>query len=462
MPDLSATPTRFRRSVRAVRREIGPMLALAGPVVLAELGWMGMGFVDTAIVGRIGPEAIGAVGIGTALFGTLAIFGMGLLLGLDTLVSQAYGARDLRSCHRSLLDGLYLSAIVAGPMLLVAAAANWSLRYWGLPPDVLRLAVPYFSILTWSLLPLLLYAAFRRYLQAMGLVGAVTFALISANVINALANWALIFGHFGLPALGTKGSAVATLISRVYMAAVLLVAILHHDRRRHLGLFHVGWEFDAAGVGRLFRLGFPAAAQVTLELGVFSAVTVLAGRVDEASLAAHQVVLNLAGLTFMVPLGVGSAGAVRVGQAIGRRDGSGARRSGWTALLLGVSFMSCAAAAFLLVPARLVHLFTSDADVVALGISLLAVAAMFQMFDGLQGVATGVLRGLGDTRTPMVTNLLGHWLLGLPVGYSLCFFARWGVVGLWVGLSAGLVVVGLTLLAVWSRRSTALVAGVQR
>jgi MATE family multidrug resistance protein len=450
------------RAYRAVRQEIRPMLALAGPVVLAEIGWMAMGFVDTAIVGRLGPEAIGAVGIGTALFGTLAIFGMGLLLGLDTLVSQAYGARDLVSCHRSLIDGLYLSAIAAPPMLLVGAAANWSLKYWGLPPGVLRLAVPYFSVLTWSLVPLLLYAAFRRYLQAMGLVAAVTFALISANLINAFANWLLIFGHLGLPALGTRGSAVATLISRIYMAAVLLLAILVHNRRGHLGLFGVSWRFHTAGIRRLFRLGLPAAAQVTLELGVFSAVTVLAGRVDEASLAAHQIVLTLAGLTFMVPLGVGSAGAVRVAHAVGRRDQMGARRSGWTALLLGVSFMSCAAAAFLLIPVPLVHLFTPNRAVVALGVSLLAVAAMFQLFDGLQGVATGVLRGLGDTRTPMVTNLLGHWLLGLPVGYSLCFFAGWGVVGLWVGLSMGLVVVGIVLLAVWTRQSRRLLAAAAR
>ena len=438
------------------------MLALAGPVVLAEIGWMAMGFVDTAIVGRLGPEAIGAVGIGTALFGTLAIFGMGLLLGLETLVSQAYGAHDLVSCHRALIDGLYLSAIAAPPMLLVGAAAHWSLTYWGLPPGVLRLAVPYFSTLTWSLVPLLLYAAFRRYLQAMGLVAAVTFALISANLINACANWLLVFGHLGLPALGTRGSAVATLISRVYLAGVLLLAILIHDRRRHLGLFAVSWRFDTTGIGRLFRLGLPAAAQVTLELGVFAAATVLAGRVDEASLAAHQIVLTLAGLTFMVPLGVGSAGAVRVGHAVGRRDQLGARRSGWTAILLGVGFRSCAAAAFLLIPVSLVHVFTSSRPVVALGVSLLAVAAMFQLFDGLQGVATGVLRGLGDTRTPMVVNLLGHWTVGLPVGYSLCFFAGWGVVGLWVGLSTGLIVVGLVLLAVWTRESRALLASTTR
>jgi MATE family multidrug resistance protein len=452
LPQMAARAG-HNRALRALRQEIRPMLAIAGPVVLAEVGWMVMGFVDTIVVGRVGPEAIGAVGIGTAVFNTLAVFGMGLVLGLETLVSQGYGAKNLPTCHRALVAGLYLVGLIASPMLVIAAIATWSLRHWGLPPDVLRLAVPYLGILTWSLLPLLLYAVFRRYLQAMGLVAAVTFALISANVVNAVANWVLVFGHFGFPALGTNGSAIATLASRIYMASVLLVAMLWHDAHRRLGLFHVSWRFNARVVRRLVSLGLPAAGQLTLELGVFSAVTALAGRVGEAALAAHQVVLTLAGLTFMVPLGVGSAGAVRVGHAVGRRDAPGVRRSGWTALLLGAGFMACAAAAFLLVPTPLIHLFTSDRAVVALGVSLLAVAAMFQLFDGLQGVSTGVLRGLGDTRTPMLTNLVGHWLLGLPIGYALCFGAGWGVVGLWVGLSIGLVAVGITLVSVWSRRS---------
>jgi multidrug resistance protein, MATE family len=430
------------------------MLALAGPVVLAELGWMAMGFVDTVIVGRIGPHAIGAVGIGTALFNTLALFGMGLVLGLETLVSHAFGARDLPGCHRALIAGLYLILFITPPILLVAGLATWSLQYWGLPPDVLALAIPYLGILTWSLLPLLFYAAFRRYLQAMGLVGAVTFALVSANIVNAVANWLLVFGHLGLPALGTPGSAVATVLSRIYMAAVLLVAILWHSSHRELGLFHVSWRPNPAVVWRLFSLGLPAAGQMTLEYGVFAAATALAGRLNEVALAAHQVALNLAGVTFMVPLGVGSAGAVRVGHAVGRRDQPGARRAGWTALLLGAGFMSCAALAFLLLPAPLVHLFTADRAVVSAGISLLAVASCFQLFDGLQGVATGVLRGLGDTRTPMMANLLGHWAIGLPVGYSLCFFGGLGVVGLWIGLSAGLVIVGTILVSVWAKRSS--------
>jgi MATE family multidrug resistance protein len=294
MPESTDPPGRHLRATRAVRREIGPMLALAGPVVLAEVGWLAMGFVDTIMVGRLGGEAIGAVGIGTSLFGTLAVFGMGLLLGLDTLVSQAFGAGDRASCDHALIAALYLSALVAPPLILLAALANWSLAYWGLPAGVLRLAVPYFHILTWSLLPLLVYAATRRYLQAMNLVAPVTFALVSANLVNAGANWVLVFGHLGMPALGTPGSAIATLVSRIYMAGVLVAAVLWQNHRQRMHLFTVSWRIDRAAIGRLLHLGLPAAAQVTLELGVFAAVTVLAGRVDETSLAAHQIVLILA------------------------------------------------------------------------------------------------------------------------------------------------------------------------
>jgi MATE family multidrug resistance protein len=200
----------------------------------------------------------------------------------------------------------------------------------------------------------------------------------------------------------------------------------------------------------------PAATQVTLELGAFAAASALAGRLDPVSLASHQIALNLASLTFMVPLGVASAGAVRVGQAVGRRDAPAAARAGRVALLVGTAFMTAAACAFVLVPQPLVGMFTSSTAVFALGRRLLLVAAMFQLFDGLQGVCTGLLRGLGDTRTPMIGNLAGHWLLGLPVGYALCFWWGWGVIGLWAGLSTGLIVIGLGLAITWRRRIRAL------
>jgi multidrug resistance protein, MATE family len=441
--------------MRPLRQEFRPMLALAGPVILAEIGWVAMGIVDTFMVGRLGPEAIGAVGIGSSLFMALAIFGMGLLLGLDTLVSHAFGAGRLDECHRWLVHGVCLSLLIAPPMMLAGAVGIAWLHLWGFPPDVLRLTVPYLKVLIWSLLPLLLYASFRRYLQAMGLVRPVTLALVSANVINAVFNWLLIFGHLGLPAMGTRGSAWATLLSRIYLAAMLAATIVYYEVTHRLDLTRVPWTIEWRRLRKLVRLGLPAASQVTLELGVFSAATALAGRLDALSLAAHQLVLNFASLTFMVPLGMGSAGAIRVGHAVGRRDWEGAARAGSTALGLGVLFMSVAALVFLAFPEQLLRCFTTNQGVVATGVSLLVVAAVFQPFDGLQGVATGVLRGIGDTRTPMLANLTAHWMLGLPLGYVLCFSQGWGIIGLWIGLASSLIVVGLVLLVVWIRRAGA-------
>ena len=428
------------------------MFALAAPVVVAELGWMTMGLVDTLMVGRIGPEAIGAVGIGSSVFIGLVIFAMGLLLGLDTLVSHAYGAGRLDDCHRWLLHGVVLSLVITVPITGLLLLCEQALGRWGIDPTVAELAGPYLHIVTWSVLPLLLYASFRRYLQGMGIVRPVMIALTLANIANVVTNWILIFGKLGAPALGVRGAAWATVASRIVMAGFLLVVIVVRERGRRPGLFETRVTIEGAWLRKLFSLGLPAAVQVTLEVGVFAAATALAGRLTPVSLAAHQIAINIAAFTFMVPLGVSSAGAVRVGQAIGRRDAAGAARAGWTAILFGVLFMTCAAAAFVLIPSALIGAFTSDTRVLQAGVSLLFVAAVFQVFDGLQGVSTGVLRGLGDTRTPMFWNLAGHWVIGLPLGYTLCFGLGLGVVGLWWGLSTGLMVCGVALLLVWWRR----------
>jgi MATE family multidrug resistance protein len=437
----------------AISQEVGPMLRLAGPVVLAELGWMAMGTVDTLMVGRLSAHAIGAVGIGNALFLVPAFFAVGLLLGLDTLVAQSFGAGRSIACFRALFHGVYLSLLLTPPL---SAVGLWVivplLPAAGIDPVVLQLAIPYLETVTWSLLPLLLYATFRRYLQAIGRVRPVMYVLVSANLVNAAANWTLIFGHLGFPALGVRGAAWATLCSRSYMALGLLLVILHAGRRGDGDLWRAPRKLDRRELQRLLRLGFPAALQITLEMGVFASATALAGLLDAASLAAHQIALTAASVTFMVPLGVSSAGAVRVGHAFGRRDPEGAARSGWTALVIGALFMSLAALAFLALPETIVRAFSGDPDVIRVGSALLLVAAFFQLFDGIQVVATGIMRGLGDTRTPMLANLGGHWLVGLPVGSALCFVAGAGIAGLWIGLCLGLILVGATLLLVWVRK----------
>jgi MATE family multidrug resistance protein len=443
-------------SPRTLTQEFRPMLAIALPVVLAELGWMAMGVVDTLMVGRLGPEAIGAVGIGSSLFMAIVIFAMGLLLGLDTLVSQSFGAGRIADCHRWLLHGLALSVLISGPAMLVLITLNGLLSRWGLDPAVLALTQPYLSSVTWSVLPLLLYATFRRYLQGMGVVGPVMIALIVANVTNVICNWILIFGKFGAPAMGVQGSAWATVFARIVMALYLLMVIVRRERGRAPGLFETPFRIEFSWMRRLVALGFPAASQITLEVGVFAAASALAGRLAPTALASHQIALNIAACSFMIPLGLASAGAVRVGHAVGRRDVIGAERAGWTALLFGALFMLSAAALFVAAPIALIGAFTSSLEVRSLGARLLFVAAVFQLFDGIQGVATGVLRGLGDTRTPMLWNLFGHWFVGLPLGYTLCFVLGYGVTGLWWGLSTGLMICGVSLLVVWARRIHAL------
>ena len=438
----------------ALRRELPPTIRLAVPIVVAELGWVAMGLVDIAMVGRLGPHEIGAVGVSSVLCFAVVVFGIGMLLGLDTLVARGYGRGRLYECRRWLVQGVGLAVLLAVPLTLVAGVVAATLDRWGLDPAIQRLATPYFSIVLLSVLPLLVYTACRRYLQAVGLATRVTAALLTANAINAAANWVLIFGNLGLPALGVEGAAWATCISRVYLALFLAVVILRHGRRGR----SEPWpplRLERRRLRRLAALGLPAAAQVSLEFGVFAVVTALAGRLDATTLAAHQIVLNAASVTFMVPLGVGAAGAVRVGYAVGRRDPPGVRRAGWAALVLGGGFMGAAALFFVLAPHAILRLFTTDPAVIRAGVTLLLVAAFFQLFDGLQGVATGVLRGFGDTRTPMVCNLAGHWGIGLPAGYLLCFVVGWGVVGLWVGLSIGLTLVGAVLVTIWWRRSRA-------
>ncbi len=436
------------------KREFRPLVRLAGPLVLAEIGWMSMGIVDTMMVGRLpaSAQAIGAVSLGSVLFYTVAVFGTGLLLGMDTLVSQAFGAGKLEDCHRSLLNGAYLSLVLAP--LLMRLVWFWVpfLRWSGIHPGVLRQAIPYLKAIAWSTLPLLFYSGFRRYLQAMNLVKPVMFALVTANLMNVAVNWVLIYGHLGAPAMGAEGAGWATCISRIYMAAVLLGYILYYERRHRTGLAQTPLKPDLARIGRLVRLGLPAGTQLVLEVGVFAAATALIGKLEPVSLAAHQVAMNCATFTYMVPLGVSSAAAVRVGQALGRGDPPAAGRSGWAALVLGAGFMSGAALVFLLIPEHIVRLFTPDAAVIRTGASLLVVAAFFQLFDGLQTVATGALRGAGDTRTPMICHAVAYWLLGLPLGYFLCFAWGWGAAGMWIGLCLALILMGLVLLLAWRRK----------
>ncbi len=439
--------------LHTLRAEIRPTLRLAIPLVLAELGWMSMAIVDTMMVGRLPSSAvaISAVSLGGILVHVLAFFGGGLLIGLDTLVSQAFGAGRREDCHRSLLHGIYLSFALTPFLMAPVWFFDPLLRFARISPDIISAAVPYSKAMAWGTLPLLLYFAVRRCMQGMNMVRPISFALVTANIINAVGNWLLIYGRLGAPAMGAVGSGWSTAFARIYLAAILVGYLLWYDQKHRTELLRTPIQPELARIRRLIALGFPAAMQITLEIGVFALVTALIGRLGAISLASHQIALNTVSLTYMVPLGISSAAAVRVGQAIGRRDPSGASAAGDSAIFFGAVFMTLAGIALLVFPRWIARMFTPDEIVTHNTVLLLAAGAAFQLFDGIQTVATGALRGAGDTRTPMFCHFTAYWIIGLPLGAWLCFYRGWGAFGLWSGLSLALILIGIVLLFAWRR-----------
>jgi MATE family multidrug resistance protein len=327
------------------------------------------------------------------------------------------------------------------------------MRRFGVSLELVEPMRPYLLALNWGTLPLLAYFALRRYLQAVNVAHPIMFALISANIVNVIGNWVLIYGHLGFRAMGITGSGWSTCMARAYMAFCLAITLLWVESKR----LQPGWigtlSIDVRRMSALLKLGAPAATQILCEIGAFSAATALCARLGPVPLAGHEIALNCAALTFMVPLGISSAAAVRVGQQLGRRDPDGARRAGWSAILIGVGFMACSGSVFVSLPKLIARLFTPNPAVIQVGAQLLLVAAAFQLFDGLQTVATGALRGAGDTRTPMLANFFAYWLAGLPLGYVLCFRLGWGALGIWIGLCGGLIIIGSALLITWHRRN---------
>jgi multidrug resistance protein, MATE family len=439
--------------VQQWKRELAALTQLAIPVVLSELGWMAQGVVDTIMVGRLGPAAIGAVAVGNAVFYTPSLFGIGLLLGLDPLVAQAYGRKDFDDCHRWLAQGIYLAAAVTPVLMILIAGASFAYIRVGITPEVAIPAASYLRMLDWSLLPLLVYGASRRYLQGVGQVRVITITYIVANLLNWGGNWALIYGHLGFPAMGVRGSALSTVIARIGMAAALVGFAWRYERQRGHPLFQhwAGPQWDR--IKQLSRLGLPAAGQIILEVGAWNVATLSAGWLSPVALATHQIAINYASVTYMVPLGISAAAAVSVGHAVGAGDKARARRAGWLALGLGSGFMLLAGIVFFVAPRPLIELFTHDPRVLAVGPSLLWIAAAFQIFDGVQTVCTGALRGLGETRAPMVANFVGYWILGLPLGLILCFILKWGIYGMWIGLTLALIVISSIVLWRWYEAS---------
>lgn len=432
--------------------ELRELLRLALPIAAAQAGIALMGVVDTAVVGRLGAAALGAVGLANGIFFAVGIVGLGIVMGLDPLIAQAFGAADRPRTRALLWQGAWLSLIVSAVLAVPLAFGPAVIDFAGIEPEVARGGKQFIWARLPGLFPMLLFTAMRAYLQAAAMMRPLLIATVVANVANFLLDLLLVFGGASLPswtgplrlipAMGPAGSGLATSLCSVLQAAVLIAAAAKLREREAPQR-----SPNLRDLARAARIGIPVGLQMGAEVGVFALVGVLAGRLGRMSIAAHQVAISLASFTFCAALGVGNAASVRVGWAVGARDRIAVRRAGLVAFATGAAIMSVAALSFWLIPTRLALLLSDRSDVIAASVPLLVVAAVFQISDGIQGVGAGVLRGAGDTKFAFLANLVGHYAIGLPIAITLGLYWGRGVIGLWWGLCAGLTAVAFALLS---------------
>ncbi len=439
-------------------RDVRPTVVLAVPIVLAQLTQMSMSFVDVVMVGRLGTEAMAAIVLGSTSFFTLSLVCVGVLVAVQPTVAQAVGAGDEAQAGRGARQGLWLATLLGIPFTIGLGWMEEVFLWTGQAPETAALAGAYVGAIRWGFVPNLWFTALRGLAEGDARPQPVLAVTLIGTAFNAGLNYLLMFGGWGLPALGLVGTGWSSAIT----TAIMFVALALYVRRGPLARFRVFSDLrrpDPEALGALFRLGWPIGVGFGLEAGLFTAATLMAGRLPdhETALAAHQIALNAASVTFMVPLGIGMAGGVRVGQAAGAGNLDAAARAGWTAAGLGAAFMLCSASVFWLRPDVVVWLYAGsqpDAEVARLAVGLLGIAAVFQLFDGVQAAVAGALRGLKDTVVPMGVAAVAYWGVGLTVGGVLGLQMGQGARGLWWGLTLGLGVaaVGLSARFAWRTR----------
>lgn len=439
----------------AVRSEMRRLFRLALPLMAAQAGTQMMGLVDVAILGRLGARELAASGLGNAVFFSISIVGMGVMFGIDPMISQAVGAGDKARARRILWQGIWLGLIVTAVLTVVLAAGAILLPYAGVKEELIAPARAYLLVRTLSLAPFLLFFVVRGYLQAHHVTKPMVVAMVAANVLNFIGDLIFVFGWGPIPAMGVAGAALATVLCTILELWIVAEAVKKIDA----GTFDHRWS--GPEIKRAFEVGLPVGLQMGAEVGVFALVALLAARIGTLDLAAHQLVIGLASFTYTAALGVAAAGTVRVGIGVGSRDQQSTRIAGHVAFVLGIALMSLAALAFTFFPRPLARLITNDESVIATAIPLFLVAAFFQLSDGVQAVGGGVLRGAGDTKMTFYANIVGHWLIGLPIALYLGFERQLGIVGLWWGLCAGLTVVAVLLFLRFERLSRTLIKPIE-
>ena len=439
--------------------ELRATLALSWPLILTNVAQNGLLTADVVLTGWLGPQALAAGALGTNLYFAFLIFGIGLMSATSPLIAEELGRRShsVREVRRTVRQGFWAAITVAVPIWIVSWNGERILLGMGQEPLLAQQAGDYMRALQWSLLPFLLYLVLRSFLAALERPGWPLVIGLLAVPVNFAAAYALMLGKFGLPALGLVGAGLGTVISSTFMFVGLAVVIGFDRQLRRYHIFGRFWRADWPRYRTLWRLGVPIGLTLAFEVTIFNAAALLMGRIGANELAAHAIALQIASFCFMVPLGLGQAVTVRVGRAYGAQDAPGVTRAGWTAFAIAMAFMVFTASLMLFSPYLLLRGFLDLSDpknipVIGFAVSFLVMAAIFQVADGAQAVGSGMLRGLQDTRVPMIYAALGYWGVGLPLGVALAFGTELRGIGIWIGLAIGLAVVASLMLWRWVRR----------
>ena len=454
--DASANSSLERN--RAWFRELRSTLALAWPLILANVTQQAIQATDVLLMGRLGATQLAAATLALNLTWTVSIFLLGLVTASSPLMATALGRRSnaVRDVRRTFRAGLWLVAIVMPPYWLLMWHVGGLMTAFGESPELASQGQTFLRAYMWLVAPWLVFQLLRNFVSALERPRIILWLSVGGIALNALVSWSLMFGHFGLPALGLVGSGIGSTLTWLILCGALVAVTSTDPQFRRFRLFGNWWRFDRQRTAAMVRLGWPIGATMGLEIGVFALAAYFMGWLGAPAVAAHAIALQCAALTFMVPLGLGQAATVRVGLALGRRDATAVTRAGWTAWAMGVGFMATMALLMWSFPRPLVTLFVDDvprnAAVIGLAVSFLRVAAAFQLVDGAQVIGAGMLRGLHDTRWPLIFALVGYWVVGLGIGSWLAFGADWKGLGIWIGLAAGLASVAALMLARWLMR----------
>jgi MATE family, multidrug efflux pump len=438
----------------AAREEFGALARLAVPIVLANLGTMAMGVVDMMMVGHLNdPQALAGMAVAnTWVHGTI-MFAMGVVFGIDPIVTQAHGARDSRRLGLALQRGLLLAAVVSVAVMGLWLLTGSFLSLFAQDPATVAIADGYTRVQIFSVAPFLLFIALRQYLQGRGVLLPILWVVVLANLGNVLFNWVLVFGNLGFPALGVEGAGIATGLTRVVMLLGLVAITLGFGLHREAWVPWSRRVFDPKGLKQVLGYGLPTAFQMSFEIWAFGCATLMAGALGDTAASAHILVLNLAAMAFMVPMGISFAACTRVGNLIGEQRPGRARTASWVAFAMGAGVMTLSAVVLLVTGSTIPALFFADltdpevVEVLALTATIIPIAAAFQVFDGTQVVGCGILRAQGQTVPAAVINLVGYWVLALPIGWWMTFRLGLGLVGIWWGLALALSLVAVALVA---------------